>query len=89
MRENVFVDKDFIKNNFSTTKEYESFVKDYTPRSKLKFGLDKYSIDWPNFNALLNITPTHLQGASELQYEVHIFLASIQQIRILRLYGTI
>ncbi|MGA3288426.1 MAG: hypothetical protein ABSD46_13510 [Bacteroidota bacterium] len=45
MRENVFVDKDFIKNNFSTTKEYESFVKDYTPRSKLKFGLDKYSID--------------------------------------------
>jgi hypothetical protein len=45
LRESVFIDKDFITNNFSTTKEYESFVKDYTPRSKLKFGLDKYSID--------------------------------------------
>jgi putative transposase len=44
LRENVFIDKDFITNNFSTTKEYESFVKDYTPPSKLKFGLDKYSI---------------------------------------------
>lgn len=44
VKENTYIDKDFIENIFYSAKEYETFVKEFVP-SKVKGGLNSYLFD--------------------------------------------
>jgi putative transposase len=41
-KEGTSIDKDFIENIFYSAKEYETFVKEFVPPSKVRDGLNSY-----------------------------------------------
>ena len=44
-KESTYLDKDFIENIFYTAKDYETFVKEFVPPSKVKNGLNSFFLD--------------------------------------------
>lgn len=44
-KKSSFIDKDFIENIFYSAKEYETFVKEFVPPSKVKDGLNSFFLD--------------------------------------------